>query len=38
MLELQTFLYSYYDGLTLTAPGGLDIDHMVPLAEAWDLK
>ncbi|PWS50499.1 HNH endonuclease [Streptomyces sp. FT05W] len=28
--------YSYYDGLTLTAPGGLDIDHMVPLAEAWD--
>lgn len=28
--------YSYYDGITLTAPGGLDIDHMVPLAEAWD--
>ncbi|MER7141389.1 HNH endonuclease family protein [[Kitasatospora] papulosa] len=28
--------YSYYDGLTLIAPGGLDIDHMVPLAEAWD--
>ncbi|MGW0572969.1 HNH endonuclease family protein [Streptomyces tauricus] len=28
--------YSYYDGVTLTAPGGLDIDHMVPLAEAWD--
>ncbi|MDP9953196.1 MULTISPECIES: HNH endonuclease family protein [Streptomyces] len=28
--------YSYYDGFTLTAPGGLDIDHMVPLAEAWD--
>ncbi|WP_308013662.1 hypothetical protein [Streptomyces beigongshangae] len=28
--------YSYYDGATLTAPGGLDIDHMVPLAEAWD--
>ncbi|WP_327170126.1 HNH endonuclease family protein [Streptomyces sp. NBC_01336] len=27
---------SYYDGVTLTAPGGLDIDHMVPLAEAWD--
>lgn len=21
--------YSYYDGVTLTAPGGLDIDHMV---------
>lgn len=28
--------YSYYDGATLTTPGGLDIDHMVPLAEAWD--
>ncbi|MEW2573277.1 HNH endonuclease family protein [Streptomyces sp. NPDC047070] len=28
--------YSYYDGVSLTAPGGLDIDHMVPLAEAWD--
>ncbi|WP_413754905.1 DUF1524 domain-containing protein [Streptomyces sp. MMBL 11-3] len=28
--------YSYYDGLTLTAPGGLDIDHTVPLAEARD--
>ncbi|MFS8202589.1 HNH endonuclease family protein [Streptomyces sp. CWNU-52B] len=28
--------YSFYDGTTLTAPGGLDIDHMVPLAEAWD--
>ncbi|MFI8201137.1 HNH endonuclease family protein [Streptomyces sp. NPDC085942] len=28
--------YSYYDGVTLTEPGGLDIDHMVPLAEAWD--
>ncbi|MCX4993420.1 HNH endonuclease family protein [Streptomyces sp. NBC_00568] len=28
--------YSYYDGVTVTAPGGLDIDHMVPLAEAWD--
>lgn len=28
--------FSYYDGLTLTTPGGLDIDHMVPLAEAWD--
>lgn len=27
---------SYYDAVTLTAPGGLDIDHMVPLAEAWD--
>ncbi|MFJ2374943.1 HNH endonuclease family protein [Streptomyces sp. NPDC087769] len=28
--------YSYYDGVTVTVPGGLDIDHMVPLAEAWD--
>ncbi|WP_221359257.1 HNH endonuclease family protein [Streptomyces beigongshangae] len=28
--------HSYYDGLVLTAPGGLDIDHMVPLAEVWD--
>ncbi|MFD9590198.1 HNH endonuclease family protein [Streptomyces sp. NPDC059980] len=28
--------YSFYDGVTVTAPGGLDIDHMIPLAEAWD--
>ncbi|MER5677383.1 HNH endonuclease family protein [Streptomyces sp. NPDC002238] len=28
--------FSYYDGVTVTTPGGLDIDHMVPLAEAWD--
>ncbi|MEV0254781.1 HNH endonuclease family protein [Streptomyces sp. NPDC050732] len=28
--------YSYYDGKTVTEPKGLDIDHMVPLAEAWD--
>ncbi|MEU8955009.1 HNH endonuclease family protein [Streptomyces sp. NPDC048518] len=28
--------FSYYDGQTLTDPKGLDIDHMVPLAEAWD--
>ncbi|MFD6287528.1 hypothetical protein [Streptomyces sp. NPDC060205] len=28
--------FSYYDGVTGTAPGGLDIDHMVPLAEASD--
>ncbi|MFK4868962.1 HNH endonuclease family protein [Streptomyces sp. CSMPJR101] len=28
--------FSYYDGVTVVAPGGLDIDHMVPLAEAWD--
>ncbi|MER5988875.1 HNH endonuclease family protein [Streptomyces sp. NPDC001787] len=28
--------FSYYDQLTVTEPGALDIDHMVPLAEAWD--
>jgi hypothetical protein len=28
--------YSAYDGLTFTDPSGLDIDHLVPLAEAWD--
>ncbi|MFI7213482.1 HNH endonuclease family protein [Micromonospora maritima] len=28
--------YSYYDAATWTATGDLDIDHMVPLAEAWD--
>jgi len=28
--------YSYYDDAYLDAAGGLDIDHMVPLAEAWD--
>jgi hypothetical protein len=27
---------SYYDGQEVTNPGSLDIDHMVPLAEAWD--
>ncbi|WP_327436593.1 MULTISPECIES: HNH endonuclease family protein [unclassified Streptomyces] len=27
---------SYYDGQQVTDPGALDIDHMVPLAEAWD--
>ncbi|WP_328974131.1 HNH endonuclease family protein [Streptomyces canus] len=28
--------FSYYDGQEVTDPGALDIDHMVPLAEAWD--
>jgi len=28
--------YSYYDGAYWTDPADLDIDHMVPLAEAWD--
>ncbi|WP_406009207.1 HNH endonuclease family protein [Streptomyces sp. NBC_00637] len=28
--------YSPYDGATWTAASDLDIDHMVPLAEAWD--
>ncbi|MCX2928389.1 HNH endonuclease family protein [Streptomyces sp. NEAU-W12] len=28
--------WSYYDATWVTAPSGLDIDHMVPLAEAWD--
>jgi hypothetical protein len=27
---------SYYDDVTVTGARGLDIDHMVPLAEAWD--
>jgi hypothetical protein len=28
--------YSYYDGVSQTSASDLDIDHMVPLAEAWD--
>lgn len=28
--------FSYYDGLYWTLPADLDIDHFVPLAEAWD--
>lgn len=28
--------YSYYDGAYWTDPADLDIDHVVPLAEAWD--
>lgn len=27
--------YSWYDGRTVTDPGRMDIDHLVPLAEAW---
>ncbi|MFE3016585.1 HNH endonuclease family protein [Streptomyces sp. NPDC059256] len=28
--------WSYYDDATVTSASALDIDHMVPLAEAWD--
>lgn len=28
--------YSYYDQVSWTNPSDVDIDHMVPLAEAWD--
>lgn len=28
--------YSYYDRVSWTNPSDIDIDHMVPLAEAWD--
>ncbi|GAA2639290.1 HNH endonuclease family protein [Streptomyces spororaveus] len=28
--------WSYYDAREVTPAGALDIDHMVPLAEAWD--
>jgi hypothetical protein len=28
--------FSVYDGIAFMAAGGLDIDHMVPLGEAWD--
>ncbi|MGW2590301.1 hypothetical protein ACWCXC_08515 [Streptomyces sp. NPDC001515] len=29
-------LYSPYSNSYVDAPGGLDIDHLVPLAESWD--
>jgi uncharacterized protein DUF1524 len=28
--------YSYYDNVFVDSAGALDVDHMVPLAEAWD--
>ncbi|MEU1466329.1 HNH endonuclease family protein [Streptomyces sp. NPDC005727] len=28
--------FSAYDGRYISGPSGLDIDHLVPLAEAWD--
>lgn len=28
--------FSYYDGRRTTDPSSFDVDHMVPLAEAWD--
>ena len=28
--------FSTYDGVTVKRPGGLDIDHMVPLKEGWE--
>ncbi|WP_322937482.1 HNH endonuclease family protein [Nocardioides bizhenqiangii] len=28
--------FSYYDRVSWTDPGRIDIDHVVPLAEAWD--
>ncbi|QNN51691.1 excalibur calcium-binding domain-containing protein [Nocardioides mesophilus] len=35
--DIQTGRWrSYYDGVTTTDSGSFDIDHLVPLAEAWD--
>jgi hypothetical protein len=28
--------YSFFDAVWISDPSGLDIDHLVPLAEAWD--
>lgn len=28
--------FSPYEGATFTSPGGLDVDHVIPLKEAWD--
>jgi hypothetical protein len=28
--------FSYYDGITETVATNIDVDHLVPLAEAWD--
>lgn len=33
--EVTGTWYSIYDGVTVTDPSDLDIDHMVPLKEAW---
>ncbi|NUP32357.1 MAG: hypothetical protein HOU01_11630 [Streptomycetaceae bacterium] len=30
--------YSAYDDRTIEGSSGLDVDHLVPLAEAWDSK
>ncbi|MFE0133083.1 hypothetical protein ACFWY6_16145 [Streptomyces sp. NPDC059037] len=30
--------YSPYDDQYIDGPAGLDIDHRIPLAEAWDSK
>ncbi len=35
-MELAAGWLSYYDDTVVEGPSGLDIDHMVPLAEAWD--